>query len=84
MTVILSPKQAVWLATAVTIGNGRTVIVNVLGKPTQPKLDVAVTEIVATWSVVPVFMPAKFKLPVPDAAKPMLVFEFVHAYVSPV
>ena len=79
MIVILSFTQAVWLETAVIIGNGLTVIVNVLGKPTQPKLDVAVTEIVATWSVVPVLMPVKFKLPVPDAAKPILVFEFVHA-----
>ena len=58
-------------------------IVKLVDDPVQP-LDVGVTVIVATSSIVPVFVTANDVIvPLPAAARPILIFEFVQLYVVP-
>ena len=67
--------------TAVRVGVGFTVIVNVIGVPLQPFLA-GVTVIVATSGAEVVFVVAKAPiLPVPLAANPIAGVLFVHVYV---
>lgn len=65
-----------WLATGSMIGGGLTVIVNVIGVPTQltaPLVYVGVTVIVATTGALVTLIATKLAiLPVPLAARPML------------
>ena len=72
-----------WLAIAFTVIVGFTVMVNVVGVPTQltPALvNVRVTVIVAVIGAFVLFVAAKLgKVPVPLAASPMLVVLFVQA-----
>ena len=64
-----------WLATGLIIGAGLTVIVNVIGVPTQltpPLVNVGVTMMVATTGALVVLMAVNVGIsPVPLAAKPM-------------
>ena len=87
IAVVVAPLHSVWLATAFTVGVGLTVIVNVIGAPVQvtpPFVNVGVTVIVATCGVVPGFVAVKLAmLPVPLAARPMLVLLFVQLNVVP-
>ena len=70
-----APLHTTWLATGLTIGGGLTVIVNVIGVPTQltaPLVYVGVTVIVATTGALVTFTAVKLAiLPVPDAANPI-------------
>ena len=71
------------MATAATTGVGLTVIVNVIDGPLQP-LATGVTVIVAVTGALVVFVAVKAAiLPVPDAARPMLVLLFVQLNVVP-
>ena len=75
---VLAPLHKVWLATAATFALGLTVIVNVIGSPAQP-LAVGVTVIVPLIAVVPALVAVKLGiLPVPVAARPILVLELFH------
>ena len=82
--VVVAPLHNVWLATAFTVGVGFTVIVNVVGVPVQvtPLLVyVGVTVIVATTGALVGLVAVKDAiLPVPDAARPMLVLLLVQLY----
>jgi hypothetical protein len=79
----LPPLQTVMFAGTVTVGVGLTVMVYVFGVPGQPA-TVGVTVIVAVIAVVPAFVAVNAGVfPDPDAAKPIAVFEFVHAKVPP-
>jgi hypothetical protein len=83
LTTGVAPPHCEILVTAVKTGLGNIVIVKVMGVPAQPAA-VGVTVIVATKFVEPVFVAVKAgKFPVPLAAKPIAVFEFVQAYVVP-
>ena len=80
------PLHTTWFATALTVGIGFTVIVNVLGVPAtvKPPFEyVGVTVIVATTGAFVVFIAVKAAIvdPVPLAARPILVVLFVQAYV---
>ena len=76
-TVVLSSLQIVGQEGAVTEGVGLTVIVNVCAEPVQPSAE-GVTVIVETITVEPLLITEKATiLPVPLAAKPMLVLSFV-------
>ena len=78
------PAQTVWLFTALTVGVGFTVMVNVAGVPVQPLAE-GVTVTVAVMGVLPVLVAAKMAIsPFPLAARPMLGSELVQAYVVPV
>ena len=67
-----------------TVGVGLTVMVKFLDGPTQPAPDVGVTVIVATTLVVPLLVAVKAAmLPVPLAAKPILVLLLVQPKVAP-
>jgi hypothetical protein len=85
--VVLAPAHSVWLATAPTVGVGFTVMVNVIGVPVQvvpPLVYVGVTVIVATTGAVVAFVAVKLGiLPVPDAARPILVLLLVHVNTVP-
>ena len=63
-----------------TVGVGFMVKVKVLATPEQP-FRTGVTVIVAVC-VVATLLDVKLILPVPDAAKPILVFEFVQLNVA--
>lgn len=77
------PLQIVILLSATTVGVGLTVIVNVETGPVQPFAE-GVIEIVEVIAVVPALVAVKAgKLVVPDAAKPMDVFELVQENVVP-
>ena len=82
--VVGAPLHTTWFATAVTVAVGLTVIVNVDAVPTQltlPFVYVGVTIIVAVTGAVVAFVPTKLAmLPVPLAARPMLVVLFVQLY----
>lgn len=81
---LTGPPHCAKLDTAVITGIGFTVMVNVIGVPEQP-LAVGVTVIVAVKGALVLFTAVKAgKLPVPLAAKPIPVVEFVQAYVVPV
>ena len=75
--------QTTWLEGWITCPVGLTVIVKVLVGPVQltpPFVNVGVTVIVATTGTIPVLMPVKAAmLPLPEAARPMLVTSFVQA-----
>ena len=76
-----------WFAGGFTTGVGLTVIVNVIGVPVQvvpPLVYVGVTVIVAVTGFAVAFVATKLAiLPVPDAARPMLVLLFVQLYTVP-
>ena len=77
------PAQIVRFEGIVTVGVGLTVMVNVVALPTHPAVLVPVTEIVATMFAVVEFAPVKDAiLPVPLAASPIAVLEFVQAKVE--
>lgn len=77
-----APSQIVWLAGAVAVGNGLTVIVNVWAVPGHPA-TVGVTVIVAvTGDAVALVAVNAPMLPVPLAAKPMAVLLFVQLKVG--
>jgi hypothetical protein len=81
--VVGEPLQSVWFATGATVAFGLTVIVNVIGSPVQP-LVVGVTVIVAVTAVTPALTAVKLAmLPLPDAARPILVVLFVQLNVVP-
>ena len=81
--VTVAPSQTAWSAGSVTVGNGLTVMVKVCGVPGQPA-KVGVTVIVAvTGDVVALVAVKAAILPVPLAAKPMLVVLFVQLKVAP-
>ncbi len=75
--------QTTWLVGWITSPVGLTVIVKVFDGPLQlvpPFVKVGVTVIVATTGAVPVFEAVnEAMLPVPEAARPMLVTSFVQA-----
>ena len=77
------PAQKVKLGSGVATGNGLTVIVKLLGNPTQvPK--VGVTDIVPVMgAAVPLVAPKAGMLPLPLAPKPMAVLELVQVNVAP-
>ena len=79
--VVDAPLQTTWLAIAFTDGVGFTVIVNVLDAPVQvtpPLVKVGVTVMVAVMAAVLTLVAVKLAiLPVPAAARPMLVLLFV-------
>jgi len=71
------PLHQSWLAMLFTLGAGFTVMVKLLGVPTQP-LAVGVTVIVATTGVVPVLTAVNTGMsPLPVAAKPIAGLLFV-------
>lgn len=67
--------HTVWLATALTTGVGFTVMVKVIGAPTQvvtPSVNVGVTLMIAVTGALPLLMPVNDAiLPDPLAARPM-------------
>jgi len=83
--VVLVLLHTTWFAGWFTCPVGFTVMVKVFvgpAQPIEPLVKVGVTTIVATTGDVPVLTAAKEAiLPVPEAARPMLVVVFVHAYV---
>jgi hypothetical protein len=80
---VVAPLHNVWSAAAATVGVGFTVIVKVSATPAQLLAD-GVTMIVAVAAVVPVLVAVNAPmLPVPDADRPIAVFEFVQLYVVP-
>lgn len=82
IAVVCVPAQRTWLATAFTVGVGLTVIVNVRTVPVQVTpafVYEGVTVMVAMIGAVVRFTALKAGIvPVPLAARPMAVFEFVH------
>jgi len=75
--------QTKMLEGTVTVGVGFTVMVYVVGEPTQPFM-VGYTDIVAVMGVDPGFEAVKAgRLPVPLDVRPMAVFELVHVKVAP-
>ena len=81
--VVKEPLQSSWSAGWLTCPVGFTVMVKVFvgpAQPTAPLVKVGVTTIVAITGAVPVFTAVKEAiLPIPEAARPMLVVELVHA-----
>ena len=81
--VVLVLLHTTWLVGWITSPVGLTVIVKVFDGPLQlvpPFVKVGVTVIVATTGAVPVFEAVnEAMLPVPEAARPMLVTSFVQA-----
>ena len=76
---IVVPLHTVWLAIALTLGVGFTVIVNVTGTPGQPVADTGVTVTVAVTGAVPVLVAVKLGiLPTPAPARPIDGWLFVH------
>ena len=77
------PLHFVWSAGLVTVGVGLTVMVKGTGVPSQP-LILGVTVIVPVIVAVPVLVAEnEVILPVPPAANPIAVLEFVQSYVTP-
>ena len=71
------PLHNTWLATALTVAIGLTVIVNVIGVPVQPFPVEGVTVIVAVVALVKLLTVTKDGiLPVPLAPKPIAVLLF--------
>ena len=81
-TVVTSPGHLSWSEGWITCPDGLTVIIQVMGKPTQlvpPLVNVGVTVMVATTGEVVVLRAAKGPiLPLPATERPMLVVVFVH------
>jgi len=65
-----------------TDGTGLTIMVKVRGVPEQvPAAGITVT--VAVCGVIPVLVPTKFRLPVPEATNPTVVLLFVQLKTAP-
>ena len=72
------PLHNTWPATGFTIGVGFTVMVKLVGNPTQPLGPTGVTVIVATSGPLVALVVTKGCIsPVPDAARPMAVLLLV-------
>ena len=75
MLAVGAPLHTTWFATGLTTGGGLTVIVKVIGVPTQltaPLVYVGVTVIVATTGALVTFTAVKLAIsPVPLAARPI-------------
>lgn len=83
ITAVGDPLHTNWPATGFTIGVGFTVIVNVIGVPTQPAA-LGVTVIVAVIGpLVALVVTNGMISPVPLAANPMPVLLFVQVTVEP-
>jgi len=86
MAVVDAPLHNTWLATAFTVAVGLTVIVKLVGVPTQltaPLVNVGVTVIVATIGAVVALVAIKVGMfPVPDAAIPIDAALFVQLNVT--
>src|SRR5690348_16318802 len=86
--VVLVPLHSSWLAMAVTVGVGCTVIVNVCVGPLQvnaPKVYFGVTVSVAMTGLVVAFAAVNVgTFPVPLAPRPIEVVLFVQSYDVPV
>lgn len=83
ITAVGDPLHNTWPATGFTIGVGLTVMVNVIGVPTQPP-PLGVTVIVATIGPLVALVVTKGCIsPVPLAAKPIPVLLFVQLKVEP-
>lgn len=81
IAVVVAPLQSVWFVTAFTVAFGFTVIVKLVVAPVQP-LAVGVTVIVPLIAVIPALVAVKAAMfPVPLAARPIAVFEFVQLKV---
>ena len=82
-TEVDEPLQTTWSAGWMTCPDGFTVMVKVLegpAQPTEPLVNVGVTTMVAITSEAPVLTAVnEAMLPVPEAARPMLVFVLLHA-----
>src|SRR5688500_6268632 len=84
MAVVAAPLHSDWLATALTVGVGLTVIVGVIAEPIQPAA-VGVTVIVPVTFAAPVLVAVNDAMsPVPLAARPIDVVLFVQLYVVPI
>ena len=81
------PAHTTWLPTPFTVGFGFTVIVNVTGVPVQLRplaVKVGVTVIVAVTGAAVLLTAVNDPiLPVPPAARPMLVLSLVQLYTVP-
>jgi len=86
--VVAVPAQIVWLATALTVGLGFTVMVKVVEAPVQVTpafVKEGVTVMVATTGAVPAFRVVnEAMLPVPLAARPIAGVLFVQLNTVPV
>lgn len=75
----VAPLHTVMSVTGVTVGKGLTVTVKVPGVPMHPaRVGVMLTTLLIT-ALVPFVAVKVAMLPVPLAASPVVVFEFVHA-----
>lgn len=84
MAAVGLPLHNTWPATGFTTGVGFTVIVNVIGVPTQPLGPTGVTTIVATSGPLVAFVVTKGCMsPVPEAARPMAGVLLVQLYTVP-
>lgn len=81
LAVAATPPQRVWLAGALIVGAGLTVMVNVCAGPGQAPIP-GVTVMVAV-SVAPVEALLKLILPLPEAPRPMAVLLLVQLNVAP-
>lgn len=80
---VVFPVHTVTLAGCVTVGVGLTVIVKLTAVPAQPAAD-GVTVMVAVCTVPVALVAMKLAmLPVPEAAKPILVLLLVQLYTVP-
>ena len=80
---IATPLHTIMFAGTTTVGDGFTVIVNVIGVPGQPAA-LGVMVIVPDMATPPPFVAMnEGTLPAPAAAKPMAGLEFVHVKVVP-
>jgi len=84
MAVVVPPSHIAWLAIALTVGVGLTVIVNVIAAPAQALAVVGVTVIVAVTGAAVLLIAVKLGiLPWPLAARPILVLLFVQLNIVP-
>jgi len=84
IAAVTVPLQNTWPATGFTTGVGFTVIVNVIGVPTQPVGPTGVTVIVATSGPLVAFVVTNGAIsPVPEAARPMAGVLLVQLYTVP-
>ena len=84
ITAVGDPLHSTWPVTGLTTGAGLTVIVNVIGVPTQPVGPTGVTVMVATSGpLVALVVTNGMISPVPDAARPMAGLLLVQLYTVP-
>lgn len=85
--VVAAPLHTTWLATALTVGDGLTVMVKVLAVPVQvvpPLVKVGVTVMVAVTAALVLLVARNGAiLPVPLAPRPIVVLLFVQLYTVP-